>query len=409
MILVNGAEGIGTGWSTSVPNFNPRDIINNIRKWIAGQKLDEMLPWYSGFSGTVSEVDSEGRCEVAGVVQMHGKDKATISELPIKKWTQDYREFLEASMPTGVKKGDKDKLLEDYTEHHTEKVVHFDLVLGHEFKNVEQLAKALKLRTSVSLNNMMLFDADGKISKYDSPLEIIRDFSRVRLVMYEKRKAYLLARLQRQSEILSEKARFIKLVLQQDIKVKRRKIFDLVQDIKRHSFKPLREIKGPGGEDDKGEGEDDDDKGSEGEDEDGEEEVDEAAKKKKATKQGVKDFEYLVGMPIITLTMEKVQELNAQKDMKLAERDALRKKKPKDLWIDDLDVLEEALNDRMKLRYKEERDERSKIDKARAKAGFKDARRAAAEESEKQKEAKRAASTSSLSRLKKAKTKEVLD
>jgi DNA topoisomerase-2 len=27
MILVNGAEGIGTGWSTNVPNYNPRDLI----------------------------------------------------------------------------------------------------------------------------------------------------------------------------------------------------------------------------------------------------------------------------------------------------------------------------------------------------------------------------------------------
>merc|ERR1719484_271653 len=92
---------------------------------------------------------------------------------------------------------------------------------------------------------MMLFDADGKIQKYDSPLEILKDFCRVRLHMYEKRKAYLLARLQRQSEILSEKARFIKLVLTKDIKVKKRKIFDLIQDLKKHSFKALREIKGP--------------------------------------------------------------------------------------------------------------------------------------------------------------------
>lgn len=27
MVLVNGAEGIGTGWSTFVPNYNPRDLI----------------------------------------------------------------------------------------------------------------------------------------------------------------------------------------------------------------------------------------------------------------------------------------------------------------------------------------------------------------------------------------------
>ena len=40
-VLVNGAEGIGTGWATSVPNFNIRDIIANCRKYIKGQELKE--------------------------------------------------------------------------------------------------------------------------------------------------------------------------------------------------------------------------------------------------------------------------------------------------------------------------------------------------------------------------------
>merc|ERR1719378_1397220 len=163
----------------------------------------------------------------------------------------------------------------------------------------------------------MLFDADGKIQKYDSPLEILKDFCRVRLHMYEKRKAYMLAKLQRQSEILSEKARFIKLVLTHDIKVKKRKIFDLIQDLKKHNFRPMTEFKGP--EDDDKAGAEEDEKESDDEDEESgsEDKLSEEQKKKKATKKGVVDYEYLVGMPIVTLTMEKVQELTAQKDLKL--------------------------------------------------------------------------------------------
>lgn len=30
-VLINGSDGIGTGWSSSVPSYNPRDIIANIR------------------------------------------------------------------------------------------------------------------------------------------------------------------------------------------------------------------------------------------------------------------------------------------------------------------------------------------------------------------------------------------
>lgn len=36
-ILVNGAEGIGTGWSTKIPNYNPREIVENIRRLIRGE------------------------------------------------------------------------------------------------------------------------------------------------------------------------------------------------------------------------------------------------------------------------------------------------------------------------------------------------------------------------------------
>ena len=42
-VLVNGAEGIGTGWSTKVPNYNPRDLAENIKRMIAGEALKPMV------------------------------------------------------------------------------------------------------------------------------------------------------------------------------------------------------------------------------------------------------------------------------------------------------------------------------------------------------------------------------
>lgn len=40
---MNGAEGIGTGWSTKVPNFNPRDIVENIRLMINNEPIRPMV------------------------------------------------------------------------------------------------------------------------------------------------------------------------------------------------------------------------------------------------------------------------------------------------------------------------------------------------------------------------------
>lgn len=56
MALVNGSDGIGTGWSTSIPNYDPRDIIDNIRRMIAGEPLVQMCPRYYGFTGDVSSI-----------------------------------------------------------------------------------------------------------------------------------------------------------------------------------------------------------------------------------------------------------------------------------------------------------------------------------------------------------------
>eukprot|EP00438_Fugacium_kawagutii_P001591 Skav221833 [mRNA] locus=scaffold885:314911:317375:+ [translate_table: standard] len=51
MVLVNGADGIGTGWSSNIPNYNPRDLIANLRLMLHGQAPVPMTPWYRGFKG----------------------------------------------------------------------------------------------------------------------------------------------------------------------------------------------------------------------------------------------------------------------------------------------------------------------------------------------------------------------
>jgi len=43
MVFVNGAEGIGTGWSTKVPCYNPRDLVDNVRRLIKKEPFKEMV------------------------------------------------------------------------------------------------------------------------------------------------------------------------------------------------------------------------------------------------------------------------------------------------------------------------------------------------------------------------------
>ena len=48
-VLLNGCEGIGTGWSTFVPPYHPREVVENVRRYLAGEPLAPLLPWFRGF------------------------------------------------------------------------------------------------------------------------------------------------------------------------------------------------------------------------------------------------------------------------------------------------------------------------------------------------------------------------
>lgn len=93
LVLVNGADGIGTGWSTSIPQFNPREIVANLRCLMRGEPQSPMLPWYKGFQGTI-ERQPKGYL-VTGVCRLLSPTQLEITELPVGKWTRDYKTFLE--------------------------------------------------------------------------------------------------------------------------------------------------------------------------------------------------------------------------------------------------------------------------------------------------------------------------
>ena len=59
LVLSTGPECIGTVRSTSITNYNPRDLVNNMKRMLNGQEPEEMQPWYRGFSGTIMQVPSK--------------------------------------------------------------------------------------------------------------------------------------------------------------------------------------------------------------------------------------------------------------------------------------------------------------------------------------------------------------
>ena len=196
MVLVNGAEGIGTGWSTSIPNYNPLNIIDNLLGMLDGEEPQMMEPWYMGYTGTIEPIPPHGESfSVTGRYSVNEEEGIIeIFDLALRKWTDDYKDFLKKAM---VSPGpDTPALITDYSDGTTDTLVHLTIYVDSEQMQRLQLqgiAEGLKLKTKLSTTNMVLFSPDGRIQKYSNVKEILSQFFTVRMEYYFKRKASIVA------------------------------------------------------------------------------------------------------------------------------------------------------------------------------------------------------------------------
>ncbi|KAG0474607.1 hypothetical protein HPP92_014293 [Vanilla planifolia] len=243
MVLVNGSEGIGTGWSSYIPNYNPRDIVANVKRLLNDEPMQPMDPWYRGFKGRIEKTavkEAGATYTVTGIIDEVDSTTVKITELPIRRWTQDYKEFLESLM-NGTEKV-KEPFIKDYREYNDDTTVHFEVALSEENMNMakqEGLEKKFKLTTTISTSNMHLFDPKGVIKKYDTPEQILEEFFLLRVTYYDKRKKALLDNLESDLLKLDNKVRFILGVVRGEIIVNNRKRADLFLELQAKGFTPF--------------------------------------------------------------------------------------------------------------------------------------------------------------------------
>jgi DNA topoisomerase II len=190
------------------------------------------------------------------------------------------------------------------------------------------------LSSSISANNYVLFDYEGKIRRFVSEEDIIQEFFVLRKQLYERRKEYMLARLQKEFQTLSNKVRFIQGVISEEIKINRVKRKEIVKRLRQLGFKThselneiLPEKKRPSvqlpadGEPENPDGipvQEEEEKLNEGE-------------------IPAKEYDYLLTMQIMSLTEERVIEMEKLMKDKKDEHDRLEKMHIYELWQGDLD------------------------------------------------------------------------
>ncbi|KAJ3332095.1 DNA topoisomerase 2 [Blyttiomyces sp. JEL0837] len=316
MLLVNGADGIGTGWSTTIPNYNPREIIDNLYHLMRGEPTEPMNPWFRGFGGTIEQIDKD-KFKVTGTIRKVDDTTVEITELPVKMWTQTYKEMLESWMVCDEAKKQV-AWVKDFKEYHSDSKVHFVVTLTEEnmrLAEAEGLEKKFKLTTQVATSNLVCFDFEGRICKYESVDDILRDFYLVRLKYYGLRKEAVIKRLTFELTKLDNRVRFITEIIEGTLRIQNRKRADILADLRARNYFPV--IKKKAGDNANNEGE--------------------GAEEESGAAESNGDFDYLLTMPLWSLSYEKVLQLSAERAAKKSEIEILMKKSPMDLWMKDLD------------------------------------------------------------------------
>ena len=295
LVLVNGISGIGTGFSSSIPSYNPKQIIGYLKAKLTGRTFDNrFVPYYEGFKGTVAEMeDGCGKFLIKGTYEKIGSDKIRITELPVGTWTMPYTTFLESLMDGGVDKEGKKipPVIKDFVSMSTEVSVDFTITM--KTTTDIDIEKMFKLTTTVSNTNMHLFNSDRRLTKYSRIDEIIDAFYDVRMGLYGKRKEHLVKELKSRLSKLTNKARYIQETLSS------------IVDLRKKTASQVQEL---------------------------------MLARKFDTFDG--DYKYLIKMPMDSVTEENVANILADRDAAQKELDKLMATPLTQMWLDELDALD---------------------------------------------------------------------
>lgn len=204
-VLLNGSDGMGTGFACRILSYNPLDLIASCLSVLKDGKLDsELTPWYRGFTGNIEKVNAQ--TIFTGVYSIENTTTLKITELPIGSYTQNYREVLNDLEDKG--------LVKSYLDNSTEEKTEFIVTCPRETlrKPHDELLKTFKL-IARDTENFTVWNESGKLMKFDSAKSLIEWFVQFRLTKYEVRRNNIIDETTQQISKLKQRAEFIELYL----------------------------------------------------------------------------------------------------------------------------------------------------------------------------------------------------
>lgn len=285
-VLINGGSGIAVGFASNILNRNVRDIIDSCVKVLGGKKPDEVYPSLNAFTGTYTmDPENNKRWIIRGKFEKVNTSTIRITELPPSMTYEKYEEILDKLVENKdiVAYDDNCKDNVDYTL----KFTRVDL----EKHDDDKLFKLLKLEES-STEIYSTLDERGKLKIFESTSDIIQYFVDFRLIYYHKRKEYMLDKLNHELKILSNRGRFIKAILDEKIKINNVAKQQIIVQIEQIGLDKIED-----------------------------------------------SYDYLLRMPIYSLTKELFEKLKEDFRLKKEEIEKLKATDPKDMYMIDLSEL----------------------------------------------------------------------
>lgn len=285
-VLLNGSSGIAVGFASNVLNRDIKSIIDSCVRVIEGKKLSSIKPSLNEFTGEfIQDKENPKRWIIRGKFQKVNTSTVKISELPPSMTYEKYEEILDKLVDNKdiVSYDDNCKDNVDYT-------IKFNRATLESLDDTA-LIKLLKLEES-STEIFTTLDEYGKLKIFETSEEIIEYFTKFRLAYYNIRKQHTLDKLNRDLKILSNRGRFIKAILDEKLKINNVSKIEIINGIETLGL----------------------------------EQIDDS-------------YDYLLRMPIYSLTKELFDKMKQDFTAKKEEIKILEDTDPKDMYLLDLSEL----------------------------------------------------------------------
>jgi DNA topoisomerase-2 len=289
-VLINGSSGIAVGFSSNILNRDPFDIISACENILKEKKITTIKPSVPGFTGTfIQDKENHKKWTIRGKFTIQNTTTIKITELPPSMTYEKYEKILDDLVDR--------KIIVSYDDNCKDNV---DYTIKFTRENLtkldeDKIYKLLKLEENQT-EIFTCLDENGKLKIFDNTKDMIVYFTQFRLNYYQKRKNYQLDKLRHDLKILSNRSKFIKAIIEGKLKINNLPKSKIILSIEKLG---LDKIDGT--------------------------------------------FDYLLRMPIWSLTKEVYDKLKEDHLTKNEEIEKLSKIDPKDMYLSDLSELKKKL------------------------------------------------------------------